>query len=133
MSLSAAVFHPVAIYSVLAAASMFGTLLFLLLKLHVKAVQNGVTAQQKHVNETIEALRKRIEELSGELQEKERQAALQPESRVRPGLNLSKRSQALRMHRRGERPEQIAATLEIPLQEVELLVKVQEILVANVS
>ncbi|MCU1237491.1 MAG: hypothetical protein JWP63_5458 [Candidatus Solibacter sp.] len=48
------------------------------------------------------------------------------------GFNLSKRSQALRMHRRGEAPEQIAATLDLPRQEVELLLKVHRIVIQNV-
>ncbi len=47
------------------------------------------------------------------------------------GLNLSKRSQALRMHRRGEPTEQIATALEIPHQEVELLIKVQRIVLSK--
>lgn len=40
-------------------------------------------------------------------------------------LNLNKRSQALAMHRKGERPESIASTLMMPRAEVELLLKVQ--------
>jgi DNA-binding NarL/FixJ family response regulator len=48
------------------------------------------------------------------------------------GLNLSKRSQALRMHRRGESPEQIAIALEIPLQEVDLLIKVHRIVLSTI-
>lgn len=41
-------------------------------------------------------------------------------------VNLHKRSLALRMHRHGETPEQIAATLNIPRNEVELLLKVHK-------
>ena len=48
------------------------------------------------------------------------------------GLNLSKRSHALRMHRRGEGAEQIAAALELPRQEVDLLLKVHRIIISNV-
>jgi hypothetical protein len=47
------------------------------------------------------------------------------------GLNLTKRAQALRMHRRGDPPEQIAALLEMPLQEVDLMLKVQGIALKN--
>jgi hypothetical protein len=36
------------------------------------------------------------------------------------------------MHRRGETREQIALTLEIPLQEVDLLLKIQQIVLSNV-
>jgi hypothetical protein len=50
----------------------------------------------------------------------------------RPCLNLDKRSQALRMHRRGEAPAQIAAVLELPLQEVELLIKVHRIVLRSI-
>jgi hypothetical protein len=41
-------------------------------------------------------------------------------------MNLSQRGQILRMHRRGESAENIAAILEVPLQEVELLLKIHQ-------
>ena len=50
----------------------------------------------------------------------------------RPGLNLSKRSQALRLHRRGESAEKIAAELQLPRQEVDLLLKVHRIVLSTV-
>jgi hypothetical protein len=50
----------------------------------------------------------------------------------RPSFNLTRRSQALRMHRRGETAEQIAAALELPRQEVDLLLKVHRIVLSNV-
>jgi hypothetical protein len=56
-------------------------------------------------------------------------AAAVPE---RSGINLSRRSQALRLHRRGEPAGQIAATLKIPVQEVQLLIKVHEIVMSTV-
>jgi len=43
---------------------------------------------------------------------------------VRPGMNLSRRSQALRLARRGESPEQIASRLGLPTGEVRLLLKI---------
>jgi hypothetical protein len=49
----------------------------------------------------------------------------------KPGLNLNKRSQALRMHRKGDPPDQIAKALEVPLQEVDLLIKVHRIVIGN--
>jgi hypothetical protein len=49
-----------------------------------------------------------------------------------PSLNLSRRSQALRMHRRGDTAEQIAAALDLPRQEVELLLKVHRIVLSSV-
>ena len=51
----------------------------------------------------------------------------------RSGLNLSKRSQALQLSRRGEAPRDIAAALSIPQTEVELLVKVQKIMLSGLD
>jgi|GEM_PF-1073073 len=42
-------------------------------------------------------------------------------------INLSKRSQALRMHRQGESLDRIATVLGIPHGELELLVKLQNV------
>jgi hypothetical protein len=50
----------------------------------------------------------------------------------RAGMNLNKRSQVLRLHRQGEPPGQIATRLELPRQEVDLLIKVHRIVMANV-
>jgi len=50
----------------------------------------------------------------------------------RANLNLSKRSQALRMHRRGESPQKIATALEISRQELDLLLKVHRIVMSNI-
>jgi hypothetical protein len=36
------------------------------------------------------------------------------------------------MHRRGDSPERIAAALDIPLQEVDLLLKVHRIVISNI-
>jgi hypothetical protein len=50
---------------------------------------------------------------------------------VRPAMNLNKRSQALRLHRRGDPPEAIAASLGLPVQEVDLLIKVHRIVLSS--
>jgi DNA-binding NarL/FixJ family response regulator len=49
----------------------------------------------------------------------------------KPGMNLTRRSHALRLHRKGNTPAQIAAALEVPRQEVELLLKVHELVLNN--
>ena len=49
----------------------------------------------------------------------------------KPGFNLSKRSQVLRMHRRGDSPENISAALDLPRQEVDLLLKVHRIVLKS--
>lgn len=66
-----------------------------------------------------------------ELQRTPAGSALDP-ALPRPGLNLSKRSQALRLHRRGESAEKIATELQLPRQEVDLLLKVHRIVLSTV-
>ncbi len=46
------------------------------------------------------------------------------QSSPKASLNLNKRTQVLRMSRRGERTENIAASLSLPRREVELLLKI---------
>lgn len=77
-------------------------------------------------------LRVAVDGLAARLQDIE----LQPSAAATPaipraGLNLSKRSQVLRMHRKGDAAERIAAALEVPRQEVELLIKVHRIVIGN--
>jgi hypothetical protein len=78
-------------------------------------------------------LRTRLEELYSQVRDLQSNPVVGAPSGVpRAAFNLSKRSQALRMHRRGEAPEQIAASLGLPRQEIELLLKVHRIVIQNV-
>lgn len=70
-------------------------------------------------------LKGQIEELSARiLDAEERTGVLVPPMPPKSGLNLNKRSQAIRMSRRGEPAGKIAAALNLPQREVELLLKV---------
>ena len=82
----------------------------------------------------IGVLQQRLEALEQELRDLRQHApaaAVVP-SLPRAGLNLDKRSQALRMHRRGESPAEISTALELPRQEVELLFKVHRIVMSSI-
>jgi DNA-binding NarL/FixJ family response regulator len=46
-------------------------------------------------------------------------------------MNVTRRSQALRLHRKGDSSDQIAAALEVPRQEVDLLIKIHQIVLNN--
>ena len=48
---------------------------------------------------------------------------------VSTGVDATQRTQVLRLARRGDRPEQIAAELRVPRNEVDLLLKVQRAVV----
>lgn len=66
-----------------------------------------------------------IAELQARVQHaEERPIVTVPESPVRVGLNAGKRTQVIRLSRRGEPAAHIAAAVGVPRQEVELLLKV---------
>ncbi len=80
----------------------------------------------------LQSLRQTVEALAAQLHDLQNHppVALSP-ALPRSGLNLSKRSHALRLSRRGEGAEQIAASLDLPRQEVDLLLKVHRIVIGN--
>ena len=96
--------------------------------LHARSVSRiGIRAasDQKQAESLLQAIAARLNDLAGEMDRLKHQPPPVAAGLPRPGFNLSKRTQALRMHRRGDTPDQIAAALEIPRQEVDLLLKVQ--------
>jgi hypothetical protein len=125
------ILSPVMTYAAIAIGLALCLFLFVSLKRDLRAGE--VRAGKKLASlETdwwakIESLDERCKELS------QVSNLLVPPPPPRSGLNLNKRSQALQMHRRGEAPPEIAAALAIPQNEVELLVKVQRIVLAGVD
>jgi Protein of unknown function (DUF2802) len=93
---------------------------------HAKSQKDGHLQELQPLRESVNALSLQIRDLQSHPQ------APPPAGSPRGGFNLNKRSQALRMHRRGEPAEQIAASLDLPRQEVELLLKVHRIVIQNV-
>jgi hypothetical protein len=65
------------------------------------------------------------------LDAEERAGVLVAPAPPRSGLNLNKRTQVIRMSRRGEQAETIAASLNLPRREVELLLKIHGRVVYN--
>jgi DNA-binding NarL/FixJ family response regulator len=73
-----------------------------------------------------------VESLDQAVKDLEQRTASIPQiSPPKPGMTDSRRVQVLRMYKRGERTEQIAATLGLPLNEVDLLVKVHQLVNAG--
>ena len=99
----------------------------------VQAAESRAKANQAQLEAALETARRSLEGIAAELHEVQQQpqAAIVP-FEPRSGLNLSKRSQALRMSRRGSAPDQIAEALGIPLQEVDLLLKVHRIVIGSI-
>ena len=91
------------------------------------ATKIEVCRLRKLAKQSEEALAKRIEELEFTATT----AAAAPTNAappLRPFVNITKRAQALRMRRRGESVETITGALAVPRHEVELLLKLHEML-----
>lgn len=88
------------------------------------------TPTPPRMDSALDEMRASIEGLALKIRELE---ALPGDPAVKTGLNLGKRSQVLRLHRSGDSPAQIAAALGVPQQEVELLLKVQRIMLHKLS
>jgi len=103
-------------------------ILFMEMKRMQQEFQLRWNQRQQNMNSELGKLRSTVQELRTKVEEAERRA----ETMVAPnpptsGLNLSRRTQAIRLLSRGEAPEQIALRLQLPKQEVELLQKVHRI------
>ena len=73
-----------------------------------------------------------IGELRQDLKEvAERVDLLTPSARPTNGINLGKRTQVLQLARRGNRSDQIAACLQVPQNEVDLVLKVHRTIIKS--
>lgn len=110
----------VSVYALLTAHRLFHA---------AKVITKAVRAECAGVVETAQS---QCNALARELQ------AAKPQTQVelvpgvpKAGMNVTRRAHALRLHRKGSSPEHIAASIEVPRQEVELLIKVHEIVLNN--
>jgi hypothetical protein len=92
------------------------------------------TLSSASADPSVPELRTSIEALAAQIHDLQNHVPATNASPVlpKPGFNLSKRSQALRMNRRGESSDQIAAALDLPRQEVDLLLKVHRIVLGSI-
>ena len=125
------ILHPVMPYAEIAIGLALCVYLFVSVKRDLRAgearVGKKLAALETDWQAKMESLDERWNELS------QISSVLVPPQPPRSGLNLNKRSQALERHRRGETPPEIAAALAIPRNEVELLVKVQRIVLSSMD
>ena len=125
------ILHPVMPFAVTAIGLALSLFLLITLKRDQRAgearLSRKLAALEADWKAKMETLDERWKELS------QVSSLLVPPPPPRSGLNLNKRSQALERHRRGETPPEIAAALAIPRNEVELLVKVQRIVLSSLD
>lgn len=106
-------------YAFQAAGAIVLLLVFLALKRELHELRSRITRLDFSLR--LDAMNQRLEEAE------QRVNSTGPPIPVRRSVNLSKRSQVIRLSRRGEPVETIAATLGLPQREVELLLKVHHI------
>src|SRR5258708_35013634 len=119
-------------YALQAAGSIACLLIFLTLKQEIRRLKLGLARQQADEATAARDLKLRLEEITLRLRDSEdRAGVLVAPQPPRSGLNLTKRSQVIRMSRRGERSENIAASLNLPRGEVDLLLKINALALAS--
>jgi len=102
-----------------------------------RALATDLCRRMSDLESTMQAALRATEAKLAELAAEARDRGAQPAvtvlpARLRPGLNLPTRSQALRLYRHGESAENIARVLEVPRQEVDLLLKVHGIVIKGI-
>jgi DNA-binding NarL/FixJ family response regulator len=123
--------QPLVFYVLLAAGFGLCLYLFVTLKAEIRVLLRRSLEERQQIQAFESALadaRLVLQSLETDLREVERQTGmLVAPAPARSGLNLSKRTQVLRMVRAGQDGAGIAASLALPRSEVELLIKVHRI------
>lgn len=117
------ILSPLAIYGAMALTMVSCLTLFLSFKFEVRQVRRHGEASKDSLASQV----REMESSMGSLQEKVEDIGARPTLGT-PAMNLNRRVQVLRMHRRGESLETIAAALSTPRNEVELLIRVQKMM-----
>ena len=118
------ILSPLAAYAVVALTLAATIACFLSAKSEVHRLRRAADYSRQTLESKIEAVETVIAGLGRDRAAAEPASA--PVPSVRPSLKLTRRTQALRMRRRGESVESIAAALAAPRNEIELLLKVHE-------
>lgn len=128
MAMSFPEWAPLAALAATAAGWIACLALFLSLKQKLRTVLHTASDLRSHLEEAQSTWQNQAAALESRLRsEEERASMLTPPAPPRSGFNLSKRTQVIRLSRRGEPVALIASTLQLPRAEVELLLKVEKL------
>jgi len=123
---------PLAPFALIAINSVLALFFFLTLGHELRVVNLRLRRRQSAQESATKELQSQLAELKARVSEaEERTGVLVPPAPPRSGLNLNKRIQVIRMSRRGEQVDKIAASLNLPRREVELLLKIHGRVVYN--
>ena len=112
-------------YILLAAGMAACLVLFVSGKRDARQAASGALERCAALEQDLAAVRRALEQMGREMGKK-LEAAAQPAAALPPGLNQSRRANVLRLARRGEGPDTIAAALGCPRNEVVLLLKLEK-------
>jgi len=119
---------PLGPYLLTTAFFLLWTLIFLSLKKEICRLRQRLHRHSESLELAHQELLQQIEEMRGGLRDvEERSEQLVPPQPTKSGLNLNKRGQVIRMYRRGDGPDHIATLLDLPKNEVDLLIKVYKL------
>src|SRR5579864_2818134 len=117
-------------YAIMAGAVLLTFILHFALQRKFRQTLAPILPALQGAQTEIAALQQNLDEITARMQDaEERAGVLVPPSAPKSGLSLSRRTQVIRMARRGDRPDNIAASLSVPRREVELLLKVHRLAV----
>lgn len=127
--------NPLTLYGLAALGLTLSLALFLTLKLEVGALAQRARRERRAMETEAEAVRREAAEmremlarLEASLRELEQANSVPARPHPpRSGLNMTVRSQVLRRHRAGDDPAAIAASLGLPLADVNLLLKIDRL------
>jgi hypothetical protein len=119
-------------YVVLALGLIVCVVLFLSLKLEIRRRSDDSTGRHR-VEETVDGLSTAFEQIRARLEEAMKPPVAATTWSGSPSINLTRRGQVLRLSRRGDTPRQIASTLGMRQGEVDLIIKVHQMVLNNAS
>lgn len=125
---------PLAPFLLIGINSVLCLFFFLCLEHEMRILKLRLNRRQNAQQASADELKAQVAELTARvLDTEERTGVLVAPTPPKSGLNLNKRSQVIRMSRRGEQAEKIAASLNLPQREVELLLKIYSRVVYSAS
>ena len=119
---------PLTPYLLVTLLTAMGLLSFASLQREIARLKGRLRTQSASDLVAQQELRSKLDYLNARIRDAEERAQTPTQAvAIRPSLNVNKRAQALRLLGRGTSPANIAASLQLPQNQVELLVKIRSL------
>jgi hypothetical protein len=123
---------PLAPYALLAMACCVSLFLFVSLHKEIWRLKVRLARREKTDHASVQNIQVKVTDFDARLHDVEENTGIAvPATFVKSSLNLNKRTQVVRMSRRGETAASIASSLSIPRKEVDLLLKVYRLMLKS--